>query len=97
MPCPRSARSAKRFGHGWARRLSSPRTRSARRSAMDRSRRPMAEGFRLDKRISITIVVLVLVQTFSALIWAGAAGERIAHAEEEAGRVQELSERAARL
>jgi outer membrane murein-binding lipoprotein Lpp len=57
----------------------------------------MAEGFRLDKRISITIVVLVLVQTFSALIWAGAAGERIAHAEEEAGRVQELSERAARL
>ena len=43
------------------------------------------------------VVALVLAQTFGALIWAGAAGERIAHAEVEAGRVQELSERAARL
>ena len=57
----------------------------------------MAEPFRFDRRISMALVMLVLVQTFSALIWAGAAGERIAHAEEEAGRVQELSERAARL
>jgi len=51
----------------------------------------------LSRRVPVAFVGLVLVQTFGALIWAGAAGERIAHAEVEAGRVQELSERAARL
>jgi hypothetical protein len=56
----------------------------------------MAE-LRLDRRLPAAFIGVVLIQTFGALIWAGAAGERIAHAEVEAGRVQELSERAARL
>ena len=57
----------------------------------------MTADFKLDRRIPLAFIAMVLVQTFGALIWAGAAAERISHAEAEASRVQELAERAVRL
>jgi len=56
-----------------------------------------SEPWRLERRIPLTLLAAVFVQTFGALLWAGALGERVAHAETEAARVQDLSERAARL
>lgn len=54
-------------------------------------------AYRLDRRIPLALIAMVLLQTFGALLWAGAAAERISHAEAEASRVQELAERAVRL
>ena len=51
----------------------------------------------LERRIPLALIAMVLVQSFGALLWAGAAAERISHAEAEASRVQELAERAVRL
>jgi len=51
----------------------------------------------LDKRIPLALIAMILAQTVGALLWAGAAAERISHAEAEASRVQELAERAVRL
>lgn len=57
----------------------------------------MTLGIWVERRISIALVSVIILQTFGALIWAGGAAERITRMEGEAARVQELSERAVRL
>jgi outer membrane murein-binding lipoprotein Lpp len=57
----------------------------------------MSLEMRLEKRIPLALIGAMLLQTMGALIWAGGAAERIAHAEAEASRVQELAERSVRL
>jgi hypothetical protein len=54
-------------------------------------------GLVIERRLPLALIAMVIVQTMAALIWAGAASERINHAETEASRVQELAERAVRL
>ncbi|MHA7871151.1 MAG: hypothetical protein ACX939_02255 [Hyphococcus sp.] len=48
-------------------------------------------------RVSIAIGAALIVQTGLALIWAGAASERLAQLERRADRTGELIERTARL
>jgi len=56
-----------------------------------------AQPFYFDRRIPIALLVAVLMQTAAALVWAGAAGERIAQLEYQVQSVHVLTERTARM
>jgi len=48
-------------------------------------------------RITLAVSLAVLVQSALALVWAGAAAERLNHLEEQMTERQQLTERTARL
>ncbi len=51
----------------------------------------------LDKRVPIALIFAIAVQTGAGLIWAGAAGERIRHLEDQTALTSNLSERLVRV
>lgn len=57
----------------------------------------MARAFHLDRRIPLAFVGALALQTCATLVWAGGAAERIKSLETQLARVQELTERTARL
>ncbi len=54
-------------------------------------------AFRLDRRVSVAVVLAVVLETTGALLWAGAAAERIDQLEVGAAQAVPVSERLARL
>ncbi len=55
------------------------------------------DSIRLDRRISLAVVLTILLETAGALMWAGAAAERIDQLELSAGQSGLANERLARL
>ena len=51
----------------------------------------------IDRRVPLAVIVTILLQSAAALLWAGAANERLQHLEERTERIGELVERTARL
>ena len=51
----------------------------------------------LDRRVPVAVIVTIVLQSAAALLWAGAANERLQHLEERTERFGELVERTARL
>ncbi len=51
----------------------------------------------LDRRVPIALIFAIAIQTGAGLIWAGAAGERIRHLENQAALTQSLNERLVRV
>lgn len=51
----------------------------------------------LDRRVPIALIFAIAVQTGAGLIWAGAAGERIRHLEDQTALTQNLNERLVRV
>ena len=58
---------------------------------------PMEYGWHLDKRVPIALILAIALQTGGALVWAGAASERLATLETRSARTDEMVERTARL
>ena len=52
---------------------------------------------KIDRRVTLALVFTVFVQTAGALVWAGAAGERLAMVEHEVDERRDVAERLARL
>jgi hypothetical protein len=57
----------------------------------------MSQDWHLDRRVPLALVLALVMQAVSALLWAGAASERIAALETQAATNQVLLERTARL
>ena len=57
----------------------------------------MDSGWHLDKRVPIALILAILFQTAGALMWAGAATERLSQLESQAYDRRGLIERTARL
>ena len=53
--------------------------------------------WRVERSVMLGVVVALALQTGGALIWAGAAGERLERLERESGQAALTSERLARL
>ena len=51
----------------------------------------------LDRRVPVAVIVTIVLQSAAALLWAGAANERLQHLDERTERIGELVERTARL
>lgn len=51
----------------------------------------------IDRRITVALLVTVFIQTAGALVWAGAAGERLAMVEQEVTERRSVTERLARV
>jgi hypothetical protein len=51
----------------------------------------------LDRRVPLAVILTIAMQTAAALLWAGAAGERLTALEARTERIGELVERTARL
>lgn len=51
----------------------------------------------LDRRVPLAVILTIATQTAAALLWAGAASERLAALETRTERIGELVERTARL
>lgn len=62
-------------------------------------RAPLVSGkiFRLDRTISLSLLVTLLLQTCGALLWAGAADARLQALENDVARQPAVTERLARL
>lgn len=56
-----------------------------------------AEGWHLDKRVPIAMIVAIIIQSGAGLVWAGAASERLVSLESRSLRTDEVVERTARL
>lgn len=54
-------------------------------------------AWHLDRRVPIAVIVTLLLQSAAALVWAGAANERLSTLETRAVRIDEMVERTARL
>jgi len=54
-------------------------------------------NWRLDRHVPVALVITILLQTGAALIWSGAAAERLSALELRSGRTDEVVERTARL
>jgi hypothetical protein len=54
-------------------------------------------GWRLDRHVPVALVVTILIQTGAALLWSGAAAERLSALEARSARTDEMVERTARL
>jgi len=52
---------------------------------------------KVDRRVTLALVFAVFVQTAGALVWAGAAGERLSMVEHEVDERRGVAERLARL
>jgi Tfp pilus assembly protein PilO len=51
----------------------------------------------IEKKVTISLIVAILVQTGGALVWAGAAAERISNVESELDERKSVSERLVRV
>ncbi|WP_421863779.1 hypothetical protein [Parvibaculum sp.] len=51
----------------------------------------------IDRRVPLAVILAILMQSAAALLWAGAANERLAGLEARTERIGELVERTARL
>ncbi|MGB5092678.1 MAG: hypothetical protein WBN97_05145 [Parvibaculum sp.] len=56
-----------------------------------------AEGWHLDRRVPIAMIVAIVIQSGAGLVWAGAASERLGTLESRSIRTDEVVERTARL
>lgn len=54
-------------------------------------------GWRMDRHVPVALVITIVMQTGAALMWSGAAAERLTSLEQRAGRTDEVIERTARL
>lgn len=54
-------------------------------------------GWRIDRHVPVALVVTILFQTGAALLWSGAAAERLSALETRSARTDEVVERTARL
>ncbi|MGV8996388.1 MAG: hypothetical protein ACOH12_05530 [Parvibaculaceae bacterium] len=54
-------------------------------------------GWRIDRHVPVALVLTIVLQTGAALMWSGAAAERLTSLEQRAGRTDEVIERTARL
>lgn len=54
-------------------------------------------SWRLDRHVPVALVVTILFQTGAALLWSGAAAERLSALETRSARTEEMVERTARL
>jgi hypothetical protein len=54
-------------------------------------------GWRIDRHVPVALVVTIALQTGAALIWSGAAAERLSALEARSARTDEVVERTARL
>ncbi|MAM95341.1 MAG: hypothetical protein CMI61_12050 [Parvibaculum sp.] len=61
------------------------------------SERWAPERWAIDRRVPLAVVLAILMQSAAALLWAGAANERLAGLEARTARIGELVERTARL
>lgn len=52
---------------------------------------------KMDRRVTLALVFAVFIQTAGALVWAGAAGERLSMVEHEVDERRGVAERLARL
>ncbi len=65
--------------------------------AMSEYDREAASHWHLDKRVPIALIVAMAVQTAGALVWAGAAMQRIDYLEREVSAGARIGERTARV
>lgn len=65
--------------------------------AMSEYDREAASHWHLDKRVPIALIVAMAVQTAGALVWAGAAMQRIDYLEREVSASSRIGERTARV
>ena len=56
-----------------------------------------ASAWRLERRVPVAVILAILIQSAAALLWAGAANERLAALDTRTARIGELVERTARL
>ncbi|MFZ3035376.1 MAG: hypothetical protein WA138_15350 [Parvibaculum sp.] len=54
-------------------------------------------GWRIDRHVPVALVLTILLQTGAALMWSGAAAERLSALERRTARTDEVVERTARL
>lgn len=59
--------------------------------------REMAGGWLMERRVSAALIMTIMLQTAAALLWTGAAGERLEALERKAATSERLLERTARL
>lgn len=55
------------------------------------------EAWAIDRRVPLAVILTILLQSAAALLWAGAANERLGALEARTERIGELVERTARL
>ncbi len=65
--------------------------------AMSDYDREAASHWHLDKRVPIALIVAMAVQTAGALVWAGAAMQRIDYLERDVSATSRIGERTARV
>lgn len=65
--------------------------------AMSDYDREASSHWHLDKRVPIALIVAMAVQTAGALVWAGAAMQRIDYLEREVSASSRIGERTARV
>lgn len=58
---------------------------------------PERERWRLEKQVTLGVICAMTLQAGAALVWAGAAGERISQLERRADLAEPLAERLARI
>ncbi|MCA8900279.1 MAG: hypothetical protein KDA53_03430 [Hyphomonas sp.] len=51
----------------------------------------------IEKKVTISLIMAILIQTGGALVWAGSAAERITAVETELGERRSVAERLARV
>mgnify|MGYP003627104955 CR=1 FL=1 len=54
-------------------------------------------SWRIDRHVPVALVLTIILQTGAALMWSGAAAERLTALEARSGRTDEVIERTARL
>tara|TARA_R110000868_G_scaffold40543_5_gene139812 strand:- start:1981 stop:2241 length:261 start_codon:yes stop_codon:yes gene_type:complete len=54
-------------------------------------------GWRIDRHVPVALVLTIILQTGAALMWSGAAAERLTALEVRSARTDEIVERTARL
>lgn len=54
-------------------------------------------GWRIDRHVPVALVLTIILQTGAALMWSGAAAERLSALEARSARTDEVVERTARL
>ncbi|MDO8423572.1 MAG: hypothetical protein Q7S99_15575 [Parvibaculum sp.] len=54
-------------------------------------------GWRIDRHVPVALVLTIILQTGAALMWSGAAAERLSALELRSARTDEVVERTARL
>ncbi len=54
-------------------------------------------GWRIDRHVPVALVLTIVLQTGAALMWSGAAAERLSALEVRSARTDEVIERTARL